>query len=161
MPSLTQEQEESHRCDVSLTSDWNHIRELLKSWLRSQHADSIRERRAGALPQDFELIGTEFHRWVADLPRCEVVVLYEHDVPAVCSNFIARMPPASGYDARFLTYLHAALYALRRNTRHIKQSTGIQNLDSSGYLSEAVGLPPEAEQRTLAAFLDREKCNRG
>jgi hypothetical protein len=38
----------------------------IKSWLRSQHAESIRERRAGALPQDFELIGTEFHRWVRD-----------------------------------------------------------------------------------------------
>ena len=34
--------------------------------MRSQHAGSIRQRRAGALPQDFELIGTEFHRWVRD-----------------------------------------------------------------------------------------------
>lgn len=38
----------------------------IKSWLRSQHADTIRERKAGALPQDFDLIGTEFHRWVRD-----------------------------------------------------------------------------------------------
>jgi hypothetical protein len=38
----------------------------IKAWLRSQHANTIRERRAGALPQDFELIGTEFHRWVRD-----------------------------------------------------------------------------------------------
>jgi hypothetical protein len=36
----------------------------IKSWLRSQYAESIRERRAGAVAQDFELIGTEFHRWV-------------------------------------------------------------------------------------------------
>lgn len=36
----------------------------IKSWLRSQHAQTIRERKAGALPQDFDLIGTEFHRWV-------------------------------------------------------------------------------------------------
>jgi uncharacterized protein with ParB-like and HNH nuclease domain len=38
----------------------------IKSWLRSQYADSIRERRAGALPQDFDLIATEFHRCVRD-----------------------------------------------------------------------------------------------
>ena len=38
----------------------------LKSWLRSQYAESIRERKQGALPQDFDLIGTEFHRWVRD-----------------------------------------------------------------------------------------------
>jgi hypothetical protein len=38
----------------------------IKSWLRSQHADTIRERRRGAAPQDFDLIGTEFHRWIRD-----------------------------------------------------------------------------------------------
>ena len=36
----------------------------IKSWLRSQYANSIRERKRGAAPQDFDLIGTEFHRWV-------------------------------------------------------------------------------------------------
>jgi hypothetical protein len=38
----------------------------IKSWLRSQYAASIRERKRGAVPQDFDLIGTEFHRWVRD-----------------------------------------------------------------------------------------------
>ncbi len=38
----------------------------IKSWLRSQFAESIRERKRGAEPQDFDLIGTEFHRWVRD-----------------------------------------------------------------------------------------------
>jgi hypothetical protein len=38
----------------------------LKTWLRSQNAESIRERKRGAAPQDFDLIGTEFHRWVRD-----------------------------------------------------------------------------------------------
>jgi hypothetical protein len=38
----------------------------IKAWLRSQHAASIRERKQGAVPQDFDLIGTEFHRWVRD-----------------------------------------------------------------------------------------------
>ena len=40
--------------------------DAIKAWLRSQHARSIRERRRGAAPRDFDLIGTEFHRWVRD-----------------------------------------------------------------------------------------------
>jgi hypothetical protein len=40
--------------------------DAIKSWLRSQHAQSIRERKSGAQPRDFDLIGTEFHRWVRD-----------------------------------------------------------------------------------------------
>ncbi len=84
------------------------------------------------------------------------VVHYDKDIQAVCSNFVARMVIAPGYDPRFMTFLHASLYALRINTRHIKQSTGIQNLDSASYFSEAIGLPSEPEQRTIAAFLDRK-----
>lgn len=38
----------------------------IKSWLRSQYAESIRERKRRATPRDFDLIGTEFHRWVRD-----------------------------------------------------------------------------------------------
>lgn len=38
--------------------------DAIKAWLRSQHARSIRERTRGATPRDFDLIGTEFHRWV-------------------------------------------------------------------------------------------------
>ena len=40
--------------------------DAIKAWLRSQHAKTIRERRRGARPLDFDLIGTEFHRWVRD-----------------------------------------------------------------------------------------------
>jgi Protein of unknown function DUF262/Protein of unknown function (DUF1524) len=43
--------------------------DAIKSWLRSQYAESIRERRRGAVPQDFDLIGTEFHRWVRENQR--------------------------------------------------------------------------------------------
>ena len=38
----------------------------IKAWLRSQYADKIRERKAGAKPEDFDRQGTEFHRWVRD-----------------------------------------------------------------------------------------------
>lgn len=40
--------------------------DFFKAWLRSQYAQKIRERRKGARPEDFDRIGTEFHRWVRD-----------------------------------------------------------------------------------------------
>lgn len=36
----------------------------IKAWLRSQHSRKIRERKRDAKPEDFDLIGTEFHRWI-------------------------------------------------------------------------------------------------
>nr|WP_217641881.1 DUF262 domain-containing protein [Actinopolyspora alba] len=39
---------------------------FVKAWLRAKYAESIRERRAGALDRDWELIGSTFHRWVRD-----------------------------------------------------------------------------------------------
>lgn len=38
----------------------------IKAWLRSQYAQTIREHDKGASPRDFDLIGTEFHRWVSN-----------------------------------------------------------------------------------------------
>ena len=82
-------------------------------------------------------------------------MLYDHDVPAVCSNFIARLRVREGYDPVFLTFLHSTLYTLRLNVRSIKQTTGIQNLDTSAYLGERVCFPPLLEQTAIAAHLDQ------
>lgn len=40
--------------------------DAVKTWLRSQYAQTIRERKKGATPGDFDRLGTEFHRWVRD-----------------------------------------------------------------------------------------------
>ncbi len=40
--------------------------DCFKAWLRSQYATKIRERKKGAKPEDFDRIGTEFHRWLRD-----------------------------------------------------------------------------------------------
>jgi type I restriction enzyme, S subunit len=84
------------------------------------------------------------------------VVYFDHDFTAVCSNFVARMPIVRGHSSRFWSYGHAALYAGRLNYPAVKQTTGIQNLDSSAYLDTPVGIPDEDEQRVIADFLDRE-----
>ena len=44
----------------------DHGADFMKSWLRGQYATRIRERRKGATPEDFDRIGTEFHRWLRD-----------------------------------------------------------------------------------------------
>lgn len=39
---------------------------FFKAWLRAHHAKSIRERAKGATAEDWDLIGTQFHKWVRD-----------------------------------------------------------------------------------------------
>ena len=38
--------------------------DAIKAWLRSQYAQTIRANTRRAAPGDFDLIGTEFHRWI-------------------------------------------------------------------------------------------------
>lgn len=40
--------------------------DFFKTWLRSRYASRIRQRTRGARPEDFDRIGTEFHRWFRD-----------------------------------------------------------------------------------------------
>ena len=53
---------------VAECQDWGKEEDAdaIKAWLRSQHAQKIRERKRDAKPEDFDLIGTEFHRWIRD-----------------------------------------------------------------------------------------------
>lgn len=39
---------------------------FIKAWLRAQYAETIRETKAGAVNQDFDIIGGPFHKWVRD-----------------------------------------------------------------------------------------------
>jgi type I restriction enzyme S subunit len=84
------------------------------------------------------------------------VVLYDDPRPAVCSNFVARVKVATDMNASFWRYLHTAAYSVRLNTRSIKQTSGIQNLDASQYFDERAGFPPLPEQNAIASFLDQE-----
>jgi type I restriction enzyme, S subunit len=91
-----------------------------------------------------------------DLQPVGTVVLFDHDFDAVTSNFIARMPIRNNFISRFLCYIYAHLYSTKVNTRSIKQTTGIQNIDQEAYLNENVCIPSKSDQCTIAAFLDRE-----
>jgi len=40
--------------------------DFIKNWIRAQYAENIRERKKNALPGDFDIIGTAFHKWVRE-----------------------------------------------------------------------------------------------
>lgn len=86
------------------------------------------------------------------------VVSFNKDFLAVTSNFVAKMTCKNDFNARYLTYSFAHLYAKRVNYMSIKQTTGIQNLDSNQYLSEYWSFPPFLEQQSIANFLDNATC---
>ncbi|MEI2794410.1 restriction endonuclease subunit S [Pseudoxanthomonas sp. F11] len=83
-------------------------------------------------------------------------VLFEDDRPSVTSNFLARCRPAEEVDPAFLNYLMLAIYVGRGTYPHIKQSTGIQNLDLGSYLDMRVPIPELTVQQRIARFLDEK-----
>lgn len=40
--------------------------DFIKTWLRAKYAETIRDNKKGATPEDFDLIGGSFHKWVRD-----------------------------------------------------------------------------------------------
>ncbi|RBI66119.1 restriction endonuclease subunit S [Vreelandella sulfidaeris] len=84
------------------------------------------------------------------------VVLFTHEFKAVTSNFVARMRPLEHFDSKYLCYCFDSLYQGRVNYSAIKQTTGIQNLDSEAYLQERFCFPGVNEQTHIARFLDHE-----
>jgi type I restriction enzyme S subunit len=118
---------------------WRFIPESIRAAKTLHRGDLLIEKSGGGEQQP---VGT--------------VVLYDDDAPAVCSNFIACMRVAPGFDSRYLCYLHAALYFSRLNCRSINKTTGIQNLDAQSYLSEAVKTPDFFEQKSVAEYLERK-----
>lgn len=84
------------------------------------------------------------------------VVLYDAQESSVCSNFVARMELASEMSSSYWRYVHAAAYRVGVNTRSIKQTSGIQNLDQQQYLDERAPFPPYEEQVAIAEAIEAE-----
>ncbi|HET9873918.1 MAG TPA: hypothetical protein VFP89_15140 [Propionibacteriaceae bacterium] len=89
-----------------------------------------------------------------DLAPVGRVVLYQDDSPAITSNFAARVVPQPWVDSRFLVYSLRSLYDRGVTLQCIKQTTGIQNLDTGHWLKAKVFAPKIEEQRRIADFLD-------
>ena len=83
-------------------------------------------------------------------------VIYNGTDRAVCSNFLARCRPSDLVTSEYLNYLMLGLYKARGTYPHIKQTTGIQNLDMASFLNTRVTLPPLETQKRISAYLDEK-----
>lgn len=83
--------------------------------------------------------------------RC---VLFDLNIKAVCSNFITRLKIDDKHYPKYIHYLLTYLYLIGETNKHIKQTTGIQNLDVSSFLNSSFFIPPLSEQTAIANFLD-------
>lgn len=86
-----------------------------------------------------------------------VLVDREMEFPTINSNFtnICR-PNTQLVNPKFLVYSFYSSYVYGQTVRNVKQTTGIQNLDLDGFMSEKSVLPPINEQRLIAKYLDRK-----
>ena len=75
--------------------DKNADSEFLKNWLRGKYAQTIRERKKDAVPRDFDLIGTAFHKWVRDnrstiglVKRSDYLTFVNHDFECMSRRYM-------------------------------------------------------------------------
>lgn len=83
------------------------------------------------------------------------VVLFDQDSPAVCSNFLQRLRPAAEINSEFLALVLRDIHSTGAVRPHVKQTTGIQNLDLSTYLATEIPLPPGSVQTKLVTATRR------
>lgn len=84
------------------------------------------------------------------------VVTYDGDATAVFANFIARLRIKEAHNSRYWLYALYGSYAGGLTWRSVKQTTGIQNLDTSSLLAEAFPVPDRQSQDDVVEHLDRE-----
>ena len=76
---------------------------------------------------------------------------------SVTSNFITKFTAKSdSCFPKYVLYCLCFFYHIGLTRKHIKQTTGIQNLDIDSYFQEGIPLPSLVEQVQIANFLDRK-----
>ncbi len=76
---------------------------------------------------------------------------------SVTSNFITKFTAKSdSCFPKYVLYCLCFFYHIGLTRKHIKQTTGIQNLDIDSYFQEKIPLPSLVEQTQIANFLDRK-----
>ena len=86
------------------------------------------------------------------------VVAFTLDKMSVCSNFVARLEPNTQLVLpTFLLTVMNFIHSRRIVVPYIKQTTGIQNLDSSAYFKLGIALPNLNEQGEILQVL-AEQC---
>lgn len=60
---------------------------FIKNWLRAQYAETIRETKKGAVNKDFDIIGTEFHKWVRENRKERLMLNSSEDYVGFINKF--------------------------------------------------------------------------
>lgn len=82
-------------------------------------------------------------------------VMYNLNEPALFANFSERLRIDASYCAKYALYAFVAHYGLGLSRLYFNQTTGIQNLIMSEFMSGVkLPLPSLSEQKAIAAFLD-------
>ena len=85
------------------------------------------------------------------------VVRYNHDLPAVYANFMAKISlNENEAKSDYIKYLCSNIYNKRIHLDSVNQTTGIQNLDTETYFKRFIPLPDINEQEKIAKFLDEK-----
>ena len=87
------------------------------------------------------------------------MVIFNHDPkhPTVNSNFTNLFRVKTEIvNPKYFVYLLSSLYLNGITVRNVKQTTGIQNLDIYGFMTEKILLPSISEQNTLVNYLDKK-----
>lgn len=84
------------------------------------------------------------------------VAIYNHIVPSVYANFIAKISLNDNANSNYVKYLCSDIYNKRVHMDSVNQTTGIQNLDTERYFSRVITLPDIKEQEKIANFLDEK-----
>jgi len=85
------------------------------------------------------------------------VIGFNLPINALYANFIDRLRPDTSVCSKYILYLLASYYHYGISGKYIKQTTGIQNLDITSFLTEKAILPSLPEQYAISDFLDA-KC---
>lgn len=82
------------------------------------------------------------------------VVHYEISKPATFTNFISKLTINTMIvNLSYLNYYFSVIYNNNISWKHIKQTTGLQNLDVKSYLSELISIPKLEIQNKIAELL--------
>lgn len=84
------------------------------------------------------------------------VAIYNHILPAVYANFMAKISLNDKADSGYVRYLCSNIYNKRIHMDSVNQTTGIQNLDTERYFSRVIAIPHIKEQKKIANFLDEK-----
>jgi len=85
------------------------------------------------------------------------VVLFNQDFKAVTSNFVAKFSPIiSLVTSEYLLYIFKLINSVKWNFKSIKQTTGIQNIDTYQYMDNWVYIPSIDEQIKIISSIKNE-----